>query len=281
MRCTSTLLLSLCLFLPLPARAQEPTLPSTPVLLPPPPDALTADERRALEDWVTAMRVWQRMDRKWHNEPAHDPFGRIVGRAPKPAPPDWLEGRCALVAPALVVPVSVAPALAAPAPVTIAAPLGPACRILAGLEEDPTAAAIRATTAAKRADAEKSAHNTFLTRVHLDGLWTSTASDLRIYGLVGSHISLVDVGRVQFFGPPGIILLSVPDETGVRRLRAGYTWGLSVRLTDVRLFAASKNMTLFLTISKVWVTGGSPFDRLQPGGFDIAGFSLAPRKHGK
>jgi hypothetical protein len=36
-------------------------------------------------------------------------------------------------------------------------------------------------------------------------------------------------------------------------------------------------MTLFLTMSKVWVTGGT-FDRLAPGGFDIAGFSLAPRK---
>jgi hypothetical protein len=117
--------------------------------------------------------------------------------------------------------------------------------------------------------------------VHIDGLWTSTASDVRVYGLVGSHIGLVDVGRVQFFGPPGVILLSVPDANGYRQIKAGYTWGLSVRLGDVRLFAPSKNMTLFLTVAKVWVPGGTAYDRLRPGGLDIAGFSLTRRKHRK
>jgi hypothetical protein len=241
-------------------------LPSAPVFLPPVPDPLTADERRELDVWIAAMRKWQRMDKRWHNEPAHDPFGRIVNREPKPAAPEWLDARCAALG---------------PAEAGSAAPLGSACRMLAGLEQDPTAAAIRAQTITARAAAEKTAKHAFLTRVHIDGLWTSTASDVRVYGLIGSHISLVDVGRVQFFGPPGVILLSVPDGAGSREIRAGYTWGLSVRLGDVRLFAPSKNMTLFLTISKVWVPGGSVYDRLQGGGFDIAGFSLAPRKRGR
>jgi hypothetical protein len=213
------------------------------------------------------MRKWQRMDKHWHNEPAHDPFGRVVNRVEMPAPPAWLEARCARFAPAAVA--------------SLAAPLGSACQVLASLNADPAAETIRASTAAARIDAEKTVKNTFLTRVHIDGLWTSTSSDVRIYGLVGSHISLVDVGRVQFFGPPGVILLSVPNGSGSRQIRAGYTWGLSVRLGDVRLFAPTKNLTLFLTISKVWIPGGSPYARLEPGGFDIAGFSLAPRKHQK
>jgi len=244
------------------ARAQDSApLPSTPILLPPPPGGLTAPQQTELESWLKAMRKWQQMDKRWHNEPAHDAFGRFVDRAPKPAAPEWLAVRCA-------------------SPVeNETGPLAPACRLLAGLDEDPTLAAIRTATAAARVGKEKTVKNTFLTRVHLDGLWTSTASDVRIYGLVGSHISLVDVGRVQFFGPPGIILLSVPDASGSRQIRAGYTWGLSVRLGDVRLFAQSKNLTLFLTIAKVWVPGGSAYDRLQPGGLDIAGFSLAPRRH--
>jgi hypothetical protein len=82
---------------------------------------------------------------------------------------------------------------------------------------------------------------------------------------------------VQFFGPPGVIVLTVPDGRGSREIRTGYTWGMSVRLRDIRLFSPTKNMTLFLTMSKVWLTGGT-YDRLAPGGFDIAGFSLAPRK---
>jgi hypothetical protein len=52
---------------------------------------------------------------------------------------------------------------------------------------------------------------------------------------------------------------------------------MSIRLGDIRLFSPTKNMTLFLTISKVWLTGGT-YDSLEPGGFDIAGFSIAPRK---
>jgi hypothetical protein len=151
--------------------------------------------------------------------------------------------------------------------------------VLAGIDEDAGAQAIRASTTAARTAAEKLIKDTFLTRVHLDGLWTSTSTDYRLYGLVGSHISLVDVGRVQFFGPPGVILLSVPDGRGSRVMRAGYTWGMSVRLNDVRLFSPTKNMTLFLTVTKVWVSGGTTYDRLTPGGYDIAGFSLAPRKH--
>jgi hypothetical protein len=264
MRRSSLPALAVCLlFLAPSVGAQEVApLPSAPVLLPLPAEALTADQRRELDDWVAAIRKWQRMDKHWHNEPAHNAFGQIVEREPRPAAPQWLDARCAAVAAA-----------------STAAPLGPACRMLASLEEDPTVTAMRTASDRKRLDAEKPAKSTFLTRVHIDGLWTSTSSDLRFYGLVGSHISLVDVGRVQFFGPPGVILLSMPDQSGVRHLRPGYTWGMSIRLSDVRLFAPSKNMTLFLTISKVWVPGGSALDRLQGGGFDIAGFSLAPRRH--
>jgi len=101
-----------------------------------------------------------------------------------------------------------------------------------------------------------------------------------MYGLFGSHISLVDVGRVQFFGPPGVIVLSEPDGHGGREVRAGYTWGMSVRLKDVRLLSATKNLTLFLTMTKVWTTGGT-YDRLRPGGVELAGFSLAPKRHTK
>ena len=266
MRRSSLLALFVCLLVPaLPVRAQDrPPLASTPVLLPPPPDALSPADRRELDAWVGAMRRWQRMDKRWHNEPAHDILGRIVDRVPKPPPPEWLDARCQSMG------------LSATA---AAAPLGTACGILASLDADPTATAARAATAATRAAAEKVEKSTFLTRIHLDGLWTSTSSDMPIYGLVGSHISLVDVGRVQFFGPPGVLLVSVPDASGSRRIVAGYTWGLSVRLGDVRLFAPSKNMTLFLTISKVWVPAGTAVDRLEPGGFDVAGFSLAPRRH--
>jgi hypothetical protein len=258
-------LLSCALSLPaVPLFAQDTaTLPSTQVVLPPAPDALTPDQRTELDAWLTDMRKWQRMDKRWHNTVAHDPFGRILNRVPRPGAPAWLDARCAALTPAFLA--------------TLAGPVGDACRMLAGVDDDPVADTIRASTAAARADAEKPVNNSFLTRVHLDGGWTTTSSGLRMYGIIGSHISLVDVGRLQLFGPPGVIVLSVPDGSGSHELRAGYTWGMSLRLMDVRLFSPSKNMTLFLTMTKVWLTGGT-YDRLATNGYDIAGFSLAPRR---
>jgi hypothetical protein len=252
--------------LPAAARGQEGTLlPSRPVVIARPPDEISPEERRDVDAWVKRMRAWQREDKRWHNEPAHDQFGRVIARSPRPEPPSWLAARCAQYPESIIK--------------TLGAPLGSACRVLAGLDEDAGAGAIRAATTASRTAAEKIVKDTFLTRVHLDGLWTSTSTDYRLYGLVGSHISLVDVGRIQFFGPPGVILLSVPDGHGSREMRVGYTWGISVRLNDMRLFSPTKNVTLFLTVTKVWVTGANAYDRLAPGGYDIAGFSLAPRKH--
>src|SRR3954468_12750524 len=269
MRCSLPLVISLCgvLITAAPVRAQDPApLPARAVLLPPPPDTLTVAERSELDAWLGARRKWQQRDKRWHNEPVHDALGHIRARTPQPDPPLWLEGRCAAFGPGAVP--------------TRPGPLGGACRLLAGLAEDPVADAIRAATAARRAGGETVVKNSFLTRVHIDGLWTSTSTDVRMYGLFGSHISLVDVGRVQFFGPPGVIVLSLPDGRGSRELKAGYTWGMSVRLMDVRLFAPSSNLTLFLTMTKVWMTGGG-YDRLASGGLDIAGFSLAQRKRSK
>ena len=117
--------------------------------------------------------------------------------------------------------------------------------------------------------------------MHLDGLWSTTSSDVRYYGLIGTHISLVDIGRIQFFGPPGVILLSVPDGYGSRTLRPGYTWGMSVRLTDFHFPGSGlgKNATLFLNVTKCWTVGQSSLAGPNVSGFDIAGFSIAPRKH--
>jgi hypothetical protein len=260
-----TVIFALCATLACPyqARAQSTLLPSRLLTLSPAPDRLSPDEARQLDEWLHDVGRWQKADKRWHNEPAHDPFGRIIKRTERPEPPEWLAPRCGALAPEII----------AEMPGT----LGTACRLLTHLDSDPTAAAIATATAAQRADNERTKKGSFFTRVHIDGLWTTTSTDVRLYGLVGSHISLVDLGRMQFFGPPGIILLSVPDGRGSREIRAGYTWGMSIRLGDIRLFSPTKNMTLFLTISKVWLTGGT-YDSLEPGGFDIAGFSIAPRK---
>jgi hypothetical protein len=247
------------------AAQQPPLLPSSPVVIHDSrPLHLSDEQERDLARWLDEMSKWQRAEKRWPNQPAHDAYGRIVVRRPQPDAPDWLEPICAGQ--------NKASASSLPEQVALA------CRVLAGLDVDPEVKAIQQQTQTARANHEKVTKTSFFSRVHLDGLWSTTSSDVRFYGLVGSHISLVDVGRVQFFGPPGVLLLSVPDGSGSRQIKVGYTWGMSLRLADVRLFGAHKNATLFLSVTKCWMVG-SNFDRLNSGGFDIAGLSLAPRKN--
>jgi hypothetical protein len=256
-----------CLLLPcrFAGAQQPPLLPSAPLVLPDSrPLHLSEAQTRELTRWIDDMSKWLRAEKRWPNQPAHDAYGRIVLRRPQPEAPEWLAPICAGHDEASVS--------------SLPEQMARACRMLAGLDVDPEVQAIQRQTQTVRADKEKLTKSSFLSRVHLDGLWSTTSSDVRFYGLVGSHISLVDVGRVQFFGPPGVLLLSVPDGRGSRQIRVGYTWGMSVRLADVRVFGARKNATLFLSVTKCW-TVGSNLDRLGSGGFDIAGLSLAPRKN--
>ena len=221
-------------------------------------DALTPHQDGQLTTWLWAMEKWQKYDEKWRNRPVHDGWARIVARKLPPEAPQWLAAHCASIAAARLV--------------GFDARTEQACRLL----EDPRARPDPSIAAALAAS-EKPTHGSFLTRVHIDGLWTTTSSGGRLYGVIGSHVSLVDVGRLQVFGPPGVMLLTVPDENGGRHVTLGFTWGISLRLVDVRVGAPTKNLTLFLNVSKVFLATGG-YGGQNTRGFDIVGFSLAPRK---
>jgi hypothetical protein len=247
---------SLC---PIVAAAQTPN-PQSPSVNEPSLQALTPDQDRELARWLDAIEDWREYDARWFNRPARDRLGRATKRRQPPTPPAWLEGYCERAA---------ALGLAA-----VDARIDIACRLRA----DPRARreSLPPEVEAARIQAEKPAkHSKFLTRVHLDGLWSTAATTGRFYGLIGSHLSLVDVGRVQIFGPPGVLLVSMPQPDGSRQVTLGYTWGVSVRLTDVRLFG-TKDMTLFANVSKVWISGGAESGGTSRG-YDMIGFSIAPR----
>jgi hypothetical protein len=219
--------------------------------------SLSADQEGELASWLSAMKKWQAYDEKWRNRPVHNGWAHVVPRQAPPAAPAWLSGRCAMLSDALIL--DIEPRTAS------------ACRLL----DDPRVASA-AQSPRPPAEAHPK-HSTFLTRVHLDGLAAASQTEGRVYGIVGMHVGLVDVGRVQLYGPPGVILLTVPGDVGERRVTLGYTWGLSIRLSDVRLSSRTKNMTLFLNISKVWPAGGEPVAG-SAGGYDIIGLSIAPRR---
>jgi hypothetical protein len=221
---------------------------------------LTPDQDAQLTTWLAAVKKWQQYDEKWRNRPARDGWGRIAERRPSPTAPDWLAPYCASVAAAGLTGLEERTEIA--------------CRVVA----DPRAsfAAVPPPLTA-RLDQEKPSHSSFFSRLHFDGMWSTTSTNGRLYGIVGTHMSLVDIGRIQIFGPPGVMLLTIPDGYGGRRVAIGYTWGLSIRLGDVRMNAPTKNMTVFLNISKVFL-GSTDTAAGSSRGYDIVGFSIARRK---
>lgn len=265
MRCPARLLALTSLLLVFVAVVAAAQSIPPPILEPAPADALVAplspDRDAELTKWLKAMEEWRRYDARWYNRPVRDSLGRATARRPAPDPPEWLGTYCADAAAAGLL--------------DLDARTATACL----LHDDPRApirSASLGTQAARDAAETQPKRWSFLTRVHLDGLWSTAATTGRSYGLIGSHVSLVDIGRIQVFGPPGVLLLSVPEADGSRRITLGYTWGLSIRLTDVRLFG-TKDMTLFANVSKVWIAGNGGNGALR-GEYEIAGFSVAPRK---
>jgi hypothetical protein len=238
---------------PLPSPNPPPPTPTAEIA------ALAPDQEVQVTAWLEAMEKWQKYDEKWRNRPVRDGWARIVERKPPPPAPDWLPARCAALVEARLV--------------GLDGRTDQACQLV----EDPRAT-LNPSLLAAQSSGENQKRSSFLTRIHIDGLWTTTQNGSRYYGIIGSHLSLVDVGRLQVFGPPGVMLLTVPNGRGGRSVTLGYTWGLSLRLADVRVGAPTKNLTLFLNVTKVFVASGASGAQGSKG-YDIVGFSLAPRKN--
>jgi hypothetical protein len=113
----------------------------------------------------------------------------------------------------------------------------------------------------------------FWERIHLDGLWAVTQTGSRIYGVIGMHVTPVSVGRLQFFGPPGIMLLSMPTEEG-RVTRIAYTWGVSVELFDFRIPGTDRRAKAHINVTKAWTLGGDTNLLAARSGLDVAGLSV-------
>lgn len=123
----------------------------------------------------------------------------------------------------------------------------------------------------EQAEKEKPTHSSFLRKFHLDGLWIPTSMGTGQYGLIGTHLDVASVGRLHFFGPPGMMMVVEHAEDGWR-IKPSLTWGVSVFMADVRLPGARHRAQLFFNLTKSWSAG--TFDA----GRDMAGLSLAWKK---
>ena len=248
--------------------AQAQTIPSRSIIIPTEPE-LSSQQEKELKSWLVQIQKWKEYDQKWFNKVPKGDNDRLLTRQQMPAAPTWLGLVCQN------------------GNFVESGNLKLGCSYLDGSalynQLDAKAEEIALETQVARSDHEKVRKTTFWTRVHMDALSTQpqVGNGPRMYGLIGSHISLVDVGRVQFYGPPGIVLISTPSISGRRTLRLGYTWGMSVRLSDFHIPGSgghNRNATLYLDITKCWVGGLTDLVGAQVGGTDIVGFSISPFK---
>ena len=124
---------------------------------------------------------------------------------------------------------------------------------------------------AERLEKEKPTHSSFLKWLHFDGLWTPTTWGSGTFGLVGTHVTIANVGRVNFFGPPGVMLL-LEDTGRSRSIRPAITWGISVYLMDFHPPATDNTAQLFLNLAKAQTFGDGR------SGMDMAGLSITWKK---
>jgi len=111
----------------------------------------------------------------------------------------------------------------------------------------------------------------FLKYLHTDVLWTPSETGAGLQGLVGVHLVVANIGRVHFFGPPGVMLVTQNTSTG-KMVRVASTWGTSIYLLDFRLPGSRQAGQLFVNLGKAWTSGD------QRTGINMIGLSATWRK---
>ena len=232
-----------------------PTAASTdvsPIALAPPLLTISLDQMQELKEWSRDFLNWQKAVDRWLNLRKQGSWSTFLERHKKPEPPAWLQGACALLADD--------PQFAA------------ACEMRARWSDDPFT--VRSRKAASTAVAQKEApeNSVWWRHVHLDGLWSTTQSNMSVFGLFGMHLTVPVEGRMQVFVTPGVLMMSVPTLFGTRELKAATDWGVSYRL-----FEAGRN-TVHFNLVHAWVIASGR--QLASPQMTLAGFSLSfnPRR---
>ena len=170
-------------------------------------------EMQELEQWTRDFAAWQKWADRWLNHRQPGKWSYLVERNQKPDPPAWLPGLCELLGDD--------------------DQFARSCELLANWREDPVAARSRQAAVAAPLQKESPTKTAWWQHMHVDGLWTSTQSNMAAFGLFGTHFTIEVEGRLHVFAAPGILLVSAPNFSGSRDLWPALDWGITYRLFKV------------------------------------------------
>ena len=106
------------------------------------------------------------------------------------------------------------------------------------------------------ADKEKPTKTSFWRRVHLD-LPAIRAENQQRYvccSAVGIHLTVAEIKRLNFYGPPGVVLVRQRVGPDKWQWRAGYSWGLGYFLGRAKLPLMDRPARLYFNFTKVWTS---------------------------
>ena len=144
------------------------------------------------------------------------------------------------------------------------------CSGTAAAQQDGPERADASTSAAPQLN-EKESRAGFLKLILVDAMWVPSQTGGNTFGIIGAHLSFAHIGRVYFYGPPGVMVIRQKTDRGWI-FRPAYTWGISFHLTDFKVPGTERRAELFVNFTKVWSTGD------QRSGVDMAGLSFSWRK---
>jgi hypothetical protein len=114
--------------------------------------------------------------------------------------------------------------------------------------------------AQKVAEKEKPTKSSFWRRVHLDlpAIRAESGNEYLCCSVVGLHLTVAEIGRLNLYGPPGVLLVRQKVGSNEWQWRGAYSWGLGWFLDDVRFPLLDRPARLYFNLTKVWTTGGIP-----------------------
>jgi hypothetical protein len=212
------------------------------------------EELAELRQWLDDFARWQEWSAQWRSRRQPGWFTASRTRMQKPAPPEWLPGRCLML-------------------IDEGDPLANACGALKAWREDDTTYDIRQAQAAVVTRSEESGKTKWWQHIHMDLMWPAMQWQSSVYGVAGMHVATKVAGRFQIFTAPGAMLLNVPTRSGGRVWKIAANYGIGYKVMDFT-FPGNRPAELHLNLAKLWMLS-DPTDAVTGRTLDVVGFSVS------
>ena len=118
----------------------------------------------------------------------------------------------------------------------------------------------------------------FRKSLHYDGFWVVPDTRSRAFLLAGVHVAWAQISERMYLFGPGVMLVRMNDGAGNSVFRPAQTWGISIRLKDVKLFKSRNEFSLYFNVANGRIHGQAQQFVSEGRGMTVVGFSISAKK---